>query len=104
MPEEVETARYLGGKAGTPGQGPFMAVVIKVQGDRIIEAHFTTYSCPSAVACGEWLCEWLAGKTVADAGEIRMEEIAAGVGGLPLGKEHTAVLAANALREALLDG
>jgi len=81
-----------------------MALALKVEDGRVKEAFFTTYACPSAAACGRWLCEWLKGRTLDDAAAVTMEEIAAGVGGLPLGKEETAVLAVNALREALNNG
>ena len=98
---EQRKARYLGGRSGTPGQGPFLALVLKVEDDRIVMAQFQTYGCPSAIACGRFLTEWLEGRLLEEAAAIGPAEIAAGVGGLPLGKEFTASLSIDALKDAL---
>ncbi|HVA89476.1 MAG TPA: iron-sulfur cluster assembly scaffold protein [Chloroflexota bacterium] len=97
----VSSGSYLGGRAGIPGQGPFMAIVLKVEDGRIVEASFQTYGCPSAVACGRYVTDWLDGKTLAEAEDLDAGEVERGVGALPLGKEHTVQLTIDALRNAL---
>lgn len=89
------------GRAGTPGQGNYMVISLREEGGRIAEARFQTYGCPAAIACGSWLTERVTGMSADDAKEITPDAITEGLGGLPLGKEHCAKLASDALRDAL---
>lgn len=89
------------GQAGTPGQGPFLVIHLRLEGERIAEARFRTYGCPVAIACGSLITEWVRGKTAAEAGEMDAEALAARLGEVPLGKEHLPELAVAALRSAL---
>lgn len=89
------------GKAGVAGQGPYMLLFLFVRGGEIVEAHFQSHGCPSARACGEWVCERIRGLDVEQAGLLEACAIAKGVGGLPLGKEFCAGLAITALRDGL---
>jgi nitrogen fixation NifU-like protein len=89
------------GQEGIPGEGPYMTVTLRTESERLVEGRFETYGCPAAVACGSWLMKWIEGKTVAQAATIETADIAAVLGGLPLGKEHCAQLAIGALRSAL---
>ena len=97
----VSSGSYLGGRSGIPGQGPFMAIVMKVDGARIVGASFQTYGFPSAVACGRYVTDWFEEKKFAEAADLDKEEVERGVGGLPLGKQHTARLAIEEQRSAL---
>jgi NifU-like protein len=90
------------GRAGMPGEGPYLAIALCLADRRIVAASFETYGCPSAIACGSWLTKWVEGKTIKQAGVITAEDLMRILGGLPLGKEHAAHLAVNALRDALL--
>jgi nitrogen fixation NifU-like protein len=89
------------GQQGIPGQGPYLQVFLKLEGDCITRASYQTYSCPVAIACGSWLVNWLEGKTVEQAGIIAAADLMRVLGGLPLGKEHCASLAVDALKSAL---
>lgn len=86
---------------GIPDQGPYLKIYLKVEEEHIREASFETYGCPTAVACGEWLTTWSTGKAIHSATGIKAGELAAVLGGLPLGKEHCAELAVNALKFAI---
>ena len=88
------------GREGVPGQGNYMAVYLRADGERIGEASFETYGCTSAIACGSYLTEWLKGKPMSEAKQFDWDELAMELD-LPLGKEHCAQLAVNALRDAL---
>ena len=78
-----------------------MKLQIKVNDDGVIEdAKFKTYGCGSAIASSSLLTEWVRGKTVAEAGEIKNSEIAEELA-LPPVKIHCSVLAEDAIKAAL---
>jgi len=89
------------GVAGTPGEGNFMVIELRVRDWRIEAARFQTHGCPGAVASGSCLTEWITGITVEEAAGITSEQLDRRLGGLPLGKGHCAALAVEALRRAL---
>lgn len=88
------------GQAGAPGEGPFLILYLTVTEGRIASAHFETYGCPSAVACGSFVCGWAEGRSTEQAVKLDAETLQKALGGLPLGKEHAAHLAISALRRA----
>jgi nitrogen fixation NifU-like protein len=89
------------GQAGTPGEGPFATIWLKTVGERIVQTGFETHGCPYSVACAAWLTQWATGKTREEALVLDAGDLMKVLGGLPLGKEHCAVLAVNALRDGL---
>jgi NifU-like protein involved in Fe-S cluster formation len=89
------------GQAGAPGEGPYTAIWLRLEGDQIIEASFDTYSCPAATATASWVSRWVEGKSVEQAGVLTAGMLMQVLGGLPLAKEHTAYLAVKALQAAL---
>ena len=89
------------GQSGAPGEGPYMILSLQAESDKITQANFTTYGCPYAIACGNWLTGWLKEKTLAQAGIIEAIDLSRMLGGLPLGKEHCAEIAIEALRDGL---
>jgi len=93
--------RSVVGVAGTPGQGPHMVLVLKVLAGKITDARFSTYPCPAAHACGQWLTERVEGMSVEEASTIDAGTILSGAGNMPLGREHCPHLAADALAMAL---
>jgi NifU-like protein involved in Fe-S cluster formation len=76
-------------------------VHLSVEQNSIASASFETYGCPVAIACGSWLTSWVTGKTFTQAAVIEPGDLEKVLGGLPLGKEHCAALAVNALKDAL---
>jgi nitrogen fixation NifU-like protein len=88
------------GRDGIPGQGNYLVIYLRTHGDRIEEATFETYGCPAAIACGSYVSQWSKSKTVEEADGLDGCEVAVALD-LPLGKEHCAQLAVNALRDAL---
>ena len=65
------------GMVGAPACGDVMKLQIKVNDDGIIEdARFKTYGCGSALASSSLVTEWLKGKTLKEAGEIKNTAIA----------------------------
>lgn len=91
------------GMVGAPACGDVMKLQIKVNDEGVIEdAKFKTYGCGSAIASSSLLTEWVRGKTLAEAGEIRNTDIAEELA-LPPVKIHCSVLAEDAIRAAIED-
>jgi len=91
------------GMVGATACGDVMRLQIKVSDDGIIEdAKFKTYGCGSAIASSSLLTEWVKGKTLDQAGEIKNTEIADELE-LPPVKIHCSVLAEDAIKAAIED-
>ena len=91
------------GMVGAPACGDVMRLQIKVRADGVIEdAKFKTYGCGSAIASSSLLTEWVRGKSVAQAQEIKNSEIAEELA-LPPVKIHCSVLAEDAIKAAVND-
>jgi len=91
------------GMVGAPACGDVMRLQIKVSDDGIIEdAKFKTYGCGSAIASSSLLTEWVKGKSLDEAGEIKNTEIAEELA-LPPVKIHCSVLAEDAIKAAISD-
>jgi len=89
------------GQAGSPGQGEFVIIQLRRQGDRIQEARFQTFGCGPAIAACSLLTEWATGKTLEEAEQMTTERLVELLGGLPADKVFCAELAISALRDAL---
>ena len=91
------------GMVGAPACGDVMRLQIKVGEDGVIEdARFKTYGCGSAIASSSLLTEWVKGRSLEEAGNIRNTEIAEELA-LPPVKIHCSVLAEDAIKAAIED-
>jgi len=91
------------GMVGAPACGDVMRLQIKVGTDGVIEdAKFKTYGCGSAIASSSLLTEWVKGKTLEEAAQIKNSEIAEELE-LPPVKVHCSVLAEDAIKAAVED-
>ncbi len=91
------------GMVGAPACGDVMRLQIKVGKDGIIEdARFKTYGCGSAIASSSLVTEWVKGKTVDQALEIKNTQIAEELA-LPPVKIHCSILAEDAIKAAVED-
>jgi nitrogen fixation NifU-like protein len=91
------------GMVGAPACGDVMKLQIKVGDDGVIEdAKFKTYGCGSAIASSSLLTEWVKGKTLEQASEIKNTDIAEELA-LPPVKIHCSVLAEDAIKAAIAD-
>jgi nitrogen fixation NifU-like protein len=91
------------GMVGAPACGDVMRLQIKVNEQGIIEdAKFKTYGCGSAIASSSLLTEWVKGKTLEEAQQIKNTEIAEELA-LPPVKIHCSVLAEDAIKAAISD-
>ena len=91
------------GMVGAPACGDVMKLQIKVSEDGVIEdAKFKTYGCGSAIASSSLLTEWVKGKSLDEAAQIKNSAIAEELA-LPPVKIHCSVLAEDAIKAAIND-
>lgn len=91
------------GMVGAPACGDVMRLQIQVSNDGIIEdAKFKTYGCGSAIASSSLLTEWVKGRHIDDAEQIKNTELAEELA-LPPVKIHCSVLAEDAIKTAVKD-
>jgi nitrogen fixation NifU-like protein len=91
------------GMVGAPACGDVMRLQIKVSPNGVIEdAKFKTYGCGSAIASSSLVTEWMKGKTLDQALEIKNSQIAEELA-LPPVKIHCSVLAEDAIKAAIED-
>lgn len=91
------------GMVGAPACGDVMRLQIKVNDQGVIEdAKFKTYGCGSAIASSSLLTEWVKGRSLEEATQIRNKDIAEELG-LPPVKIHCSVLAEDAIKAAIED-
>ena len=91
------------GMVGAPACGDVMKLQIKVGADGIIQdAKFKTYGCGSAIASSSLVTEWVKGKTIDQAGQIKNTQIAEELA-LPPVKIHCSILAEDAIKAAIAD-
>jgi nitrogen fixation protein NifU and related proteins len=90
------------GIVGAPECGDVMKLQIQVEGDRIVDAKFKTFGCGSAIASSSLATEWLKGKTVDEAMQIKNTQIVEELA-LPPVKIHCSVLAEDAIKSAIAD-
>ncbi len=91
------------GMVGAPACGDVMRLQIKVNEEGVIEdACFKTYGCGSAIASSSLVTEWVKGKNLDEAAEIKNSQIAEELA-LPPVKIHCSVLAEDAIKAAITD-
>lgn len=91
------------GMVGAPACGDVMKLQIRVDEDGVIQdAKFKTYGCGSAIASSSLVTEWVKGKTLEQAGEIKNSQIAEELS-LPPVKIHCSILAEDAIKAAIAD-
>lgn len=91
------------GLVGAPACGDVMKLQIKVSPEGIIEdAKFKTFGCGSAIASSSLVTEWVKGKTIDQALDIKNTQIAEELA-LPPVKIHCSILAEDAIKAAVAD-
>ena len=91
------------GLVGAPACGDVMKLQIKVNNSGVIEdAKFKTFGCGSAIASSSLITEWVKGKKIDEASQIKNTEIAKHLA-LPPVKIHCSILAEDAIKAAIKD-
>jgi len=92
------------GMVGAPACGDVMKLQIKVDNVTgiITDAKFKTYGCGSAIASSSLVTEWVKGKTLDQAAQLKNSQIAEELA-LPPVKIHCSILAEDAIKAAVED-
>lgn len=92
------------GMVGAPACGDVMKLQIEIDDKTqvIKDAKFKTYGCGSAIASSSLATEWLKGRTLEQACELKNSDIAEELA-LPPVKIHCSILAEDAVRAAIED-
>ena len=90
------------GLVGAPACGDVMKLQIKVEDGVIVESKFKTFGCGSAIASSSVATEWIKGKTLDEAVELKNTDIASHLK-LPPVKLHCSMLAEDAIKAAVKD-
>jgi len=91
------------GMVGAPACGDVMKLQIRVNAQGVIEdARFKTYGCGSAIASSSLVTEWVKGKTLDQAMQLKNSQIAEELA-LPPVKIHCSILAEDAIKAAIRD-
>ena len=91
------------GIVGAPECGDVMKLQIQVDEDqKIVDAKFKTFGCGSAIASSSLATEWVKGRTLDEALELKNTDIVTELA-LPPVKIHCSVLAEDAVRAAIAD-
>jgi len=90
------------GLVGAPSCGDVMRLQIKVKNGIIQDACFKTYGCGSAIASSSLMTEWVKGKSLEEAVNIKNTKIVKELA-LPPVKIHCSILAEDAIKAAISD-
>ena len=90
------------GLVGAPACGDVLKLQIKVEDGIIVDAKFKTYGCGSAIASSSLVTEWVKGKSLDEAEQIKNSEIAEELA-LPPVKIHCSILAEDSIKAAIAD-
>lgn len=91
------------GMVGAPACGDVMKLQLKINDQGIIEdAKFKTYGCGSAIASSSLVTEWVKGKSIDEASQLKNTQIAEELA-LPPVKIHCSILAEDAIQAAIAD-
>jgi len=84
-----------------PACGDVLKLTLRVTGGHIAEIRFLAQGCVPAVACASLLTELVQGRTIAEARQLRRDELVRAIGGLPKASLHASHLALDALKAAI---
>jgi nitrogen fixation protein NifU and related proteins len=84
-----------------PVCGDIMTLAVKLADGRIDQVRYRTRGCVASIAAGSCLTEMIQGKSLAEAGALRREQLLEALGGLPNASVHATHLAIDALGQLL---
>jgi len=89
------------GTGGTPGEGPYVVMQLRVEDGRVADIRFLCHGCAASIAAASMLTELAKGRSLGECSRLSEDDVVAVAGGFPLGREYAPGLAVGALREAL---
>lgn len=97
---KLEGATHTG-VSGTPGEGRYIKIDLRVEDGVVQEAKWEANGCPASMACAAVICTMTCGKPVENARQISEKDVVVILRGLPEGKGAMADMAVSALNKAL---
>lgn len=91
------------GQSGNTADGDKIMVYILVKDNILTDVKFKTFGCGAAIAASSMVTVMAVGKTISEALDIRNEDVARALGGLPDNKLACSNIAADALHDAIFD-
>ena len=89
------------GVVGTPASGEMMKLTIKVSQERVVDAKFKAFGCPTAIAASSLITELIKERTIQEVLNITDRQVDEALGGLPPDKARYAELAEKVLKAAI---
>lgn len=89
------------GVSGVPGDGPYIRIWLKIEGDTVEKATYECNGCPSSTAAASVAAMLVTGRETGKAALLTGKDLLLVLGGLPEGKEHFADKAAEAVGKAV---
>ena len=86
-----------------PVCGDTLLLMLRVDGERIVDVRWQSDGCAASIAASSLLSELASGASLEKAEAITREAVVEALGGLPASKLHASVLAADALHQALAE-
>ncbi len=87
----------ISAEAGTPAARSVLRLALRLDGDRVAEARFLAYGCPTTIAVGAYVAGWVQGKSMADLAGLKAPALRAALE-IPEDRAHCALLGEDALR------
>lgn len=100
--EKNKYSNYGKGLVGAPACGDVMKLEIEVHDGIIVDVRFKTFGCGSAIASSSYATEYIKGKTIQEAKQIKNKDISQYLK-LPPVKLHCSMLAEDAIKSAIED-
>lgn len=89
------------GVVGTPASGEMMKLTIKISQERVVDAKFKAFGCPTAIAASSLITELIKERTIQEVLNITDQQVDEALGGLPPDKARYAELAEKVLKAAI---
>ncbi len=89
------------GVQANPICGDTMKLMLRIEGDRVVDASWQTVGCEPSRAASSIATELVIGRTLAEVEGLSAEDVERAAGGFPPSKAHAGTLAANALHRAV---
>ncbi len=94
-----DTASFLHTHVGSVTEGAAIHLTIGIDEQQMVQhACFKAYGCPAVIASGDYICEWMQGKSIAELMTINAAQLSADLQLVPA-KFHAAVMAVQALQQ-----
>jgi NifU-like protein involved in Fe-S cluster formation len=94
---DLEGPGILSAEAGSPAAKSLLRLQLRLANGAAAEVRFKAYGCPTAIAVGEWLAQWLAGKTPAQWQRLSVAEIRNALE-IPDDRAHCAIMGEDVVR------